>query len=189
VEERADGREIDEPEPEEQSQARADPDRDAAGPHYEGGSGIEGGNRRIESTDLEHINGSQPDYPDRVSGPQEAPDENLDNRDSLAPPTAGDSRAQAAAENQAENQGEQPGQPVQAATGQDAGMSAEVRKLRDLREGGQPPASEAATAPVEHPTATPHAGVTAGQQRQRLSQGTEQEQEYSGPERERSIER
>jgi hypothetical protein len=208
-----------------EEEARSQADRDAAGPQYEGGSGIEGGSRRIESTDLEHINGGQPDNLDRASGPvedddldyepgrdsreadefdrasgpvddddldydpsvgpQEAPDENLDNdRDSLAPPTAGDRRVQAAAENQAESQGEPPGQQAQAATGQYAGTSDEVRKLRDLNHGGQRPASEAAMAPTGPASATPHAGVTAGRQHQRLrSQGTEQAQDNSGPER------
>lgn len=179
-------------------------------------SGAEDRSRRIESTDLEGMNGGQPDYPDRDSAPQQPPDqdldyepepasrnvvnedreldpseapqqatdENLDNdQDSLAPPTAGDRQAQAGAENQAENQEEQPGQPVQEATGQYAGMSDEVRKLRDLNHGGQRPASEAATAPMGAPSAKPHAGVTAGRQHQRLRQGTEQAQDSANPER------
>jgi hypothetical protein len=61
-----------------EEEARAKADREAAGPQYEGGSAAEDGSRRIESTDLEGMNGGQPDYPDRDSAPQQPPDQDLD---------------------------------------------------------------------------------------------------------------
>jgi hypothetical protein len=157
----------------------------ASGPVEDDDLDYESGRDSREADEFDRASGpvddDDLDYDPSV-GPQEAPDENLDNdRDSLAPPTVDDRRGQVAAENQAENRGEQPGQPVQATTGQDAGMSDEVRQLRDLNHGGQRPASEAATAPAEVPTSTPHRGVTAGRQHQLLREGTEKE--YSGPER------
>jgi hypothetical protein len=98
-------------------------------------------------------------------------------------PTAGD-RAEA---NEVENSQDAPGRAEQVPTDQEVSndqseaLPDDVRKARDLNHGGQRPASEAATAPAEVPTSTPHRGVTAGRQHQLLREGTEQE--YSGPER------
>jgi hypothetical protein len=101
-------------------------------------------------------------------------------------PTAGD-RAEA---NKVENSQDAPDQAEQVTTDSQvsndqtgAALPDDALKAQALNHGGQRPASEAATAPGEVPTATPHAGVTAGRQHRLQRQGTKQEQEYTGPER------
>jgi hypothetical protein len=73
----------------------------------------------------------------------------------------------------------------QVSNDQSEALPDDALKARGLNEGGQRPASGAATAPPEAPTATTHAGVTPGQQYRNLRESTEQE--YTG--HERSIER
>ena len=102
-------------------------------------------------------------------------------------PTAGD-RAEA---NKLENSQDAPDQAEQATTDSqvsndqsEAALPADALKAQALNQSGQNPASEAATAPGEVPTATPPAGVTAGRHYRLQREGTKQQKDTGA---ERSI--